>query len=138
MHERCGIGEAKADMLGDPRHGNDPGTHIHARPSNTVAYRVIDLAFPRVGDPGAVTEKDQVDQSALSDAGDILEQAYVGVVATDASPLLTPGRFNLRPRHVDCQMHLCLHGIDSIRMVRSTSVHFEPVGTRCSSRSRPA
>ena len=54
--------------------------------------------------------------TALSDAGDILEQTDVGVVATDASPLLTPGRFNLRPRHIDCQVHLCLHGVDSIRM----------------------
>src|SRR5262245_7214032 len=103
-------------MLGNPRHGNDPGTHIHARPRDAVAYRVIDRAFPRVGDAGAVAEKNQVDQSALSDSGDILEQADVGVMATDTPPQLTPGRFNLRPRHIDCQMHLCLHGVDSIRI----------------------
>ena len=59
--------------------------------------------------PVEFAEEDQVDQAALGNARDVLEQADIGIMAVDASPRLSPGGLDLGPRHVNCQMHLWLH-----------------------------
>ncbi len=97
VHEGRCIGQAEADMAGHPRHGRDPGAHIQARPGNAEANRVLDRTFPCVRNSGAVAEEDQVEQSALRDARNILEQADIGVMAADARAWFPPSRLDLRP-----------------------------------------
>ena len=59
--------------------------------------------------PVEVAEEDQVEQTALGDARDVLEQADIRIMAIDAGPGLSPGGLDLGPGHVDRQMHLRLH-----------------------------
>ena len=59
--------------------------------------------------PVDVAEEDQIDQAALGDARDVLEQADIGIMAIDARAGLPPGGLDLGPGHVDRQMHLRLH-----------------------------
>ena len=59
--------------------------------------------------PVEFAEEDQVEQTALGNARDVLEQANVRIMSIDASPGLSPDSLDLGPRHVDRQMHLRLH-----------------------------
>ena len=45
---------------------------------HATSHRGIDVAFPRVGNTGAVAEENQIEQAALGDPRDILKQSRSG------------------------------------------------------------
>jgi hypothetical protein len=110
VHEGGRIGEAKAEMAGDARHRGDPWAHVEAGPGDAAADGGLDRALVCIGDAGAVAEEDEVEQSALGDAGDVLEQADIRVVPAHAGAGGPPGGLDHGPGHVDRQMHLLCHG----------------------------
>jgi hypothetical protein len=111
MHEGRGVGQPEADVVRHPRHRRDPGRHVEPRPGHAVAHRVVDRALPGVRDAGAVAEEDEVDEPALGNPRDVLEQPDIGIVPADPRARLAPGGLHLRPRHVDRQMHLGFHAV---------------------------
>jgi hypothetical protein len=70
-------------MARDPRHRRDPRAHVEPGPRDASAHRRIDAAFPGVGNAAAIAEKDHVEQAALGDPRDILEQPDIGVMAAN-------------------------------------------------------
>ena len=78
-----GVGQPEPDMARDPRHRRDPRAHVEPWPRDTPAHRCVDTTLPGVGDAAAIAEKDHVEQAALGNPRDILEQPHIGVMAAN-------------------------------------------------------